>query len=110
MENFAVLQSNIENPYPMAFSFSPVFKKFYLQDVTIARANRKALLKTLFHFPHQVARLDLTGCHLGRLNYTLVRGHFAAANITGNTFTAATGAAINITADTLNISHNLIQV
>ena len=110
IENFAVLHSAIVWPSPRAFHFSEKLQGLYLQKVRVSGANRRGLIKTLINFSHLVPRLVITQCDLGNLNYTLVRGDFVFANISGNEWTVSQGRALDISGHSVNMEDNLIRL
>ena len=110
IENFAVLRSNISWPSPRAFNFSKNLKGLYLKQVKMSDTNRRGLLKTLLNFDHTVTTLEISECDLGNLNYTLVRGDFVFANISGNEWTLSQGRALDISGYSVNMKDNIISV
>ena len=84
LEKLAILDSTLDNPYPMAFSLVEPFKKLYLEKMRLTRVNTRGLMKTLFNFKTKLSKLDVKNCSLGHVNYTLFRGESFFVNITNN--------------------------
>ena len=57
LENLAIIDANLDNPYPMAFSLSSPFRKLYLERVKLTGMNKKGFMKTLFNFKTKISKL-----------------------------------------------------
>eukprot|EP00092_Neocalanus_flemingeri_P070043 GFUD01085923.1.p1 GENE.GFUD01085923.1~~GFUD01085923.1.p1 ORF type:complete len:714 (+),score=176.36 GFUD01085923.1:68-2143(+) len=92
-----------------AFLLSKTFNKLYLEKVKLTRTNTRGIMKTLFHFPRKLSKLDVKDCSLGFLNYTLFRGESFFVNITNNKMIVESEDAIEITANHLEFTHNDVE-
>ena len=110
LENFAILNSTVENPTRTAFNFTAHLQKLLLRQVRFTRVNTRLFsTETLFNVNSKLAMFEISNCDIGNINFTFLNAETVHGKIVNNQFRLSQERAFDLKANNMTIVNNTID-